>query len=521
MIARVRRAVISVAEKQGIVEFAKVLNELRIEILSTGGTAKLLREHNIPVKEISVATGFPEILGGRVKTLHPMIHGGILAMRDQERHRQELQAHNIRTIDLVVVNLYPFEQVAKRAEASLEALIEEIDIGGVTLLRAAAKNYRWVGVLSHPEQYDGIAQELKTRNGSLTDATRLKLALDAFASTASYDAAIREELNRRVGSKDGFPELLTGSMRKKQDLRYGENPHQKAAMYGAGRTPAVSVVNARQLHGKELSFNNILDADGALNLIQEFDQPAAAVIKHTNPCGVAVADSIDVAYQHAYDCDPLSAFGGIIVLNREVTKTVAEHISQQFVEIVIAPRFPRDVMDILTKKKSIRLMELPALADPPAKLEGEWDTKKIRGGLLIQSCDGPGASKENMKLVTTRVPSDKEQADMEVAWKIAKHVKSNAIILVKNRATVGIGAGQTSRVGSVRIACEQAGSKAKGAAMASDGFFPKPDGIEAAAKAGVTAVIQPGGSVEDKQVIEAAEKHKLTMWFTSVRHFKH
>lgn len=520
MIPRVRRAILSVAEKTGIVDFAKVLVDLRIEILSTGGTSKLLREHHVPVKDISVATGFPEILNGRVKTLHPAVHGGILAMRDQERHRQDLQAHNIKTIDLVVVNLYPFEQAAKRPEVTWEALIEEIDIGGVTLLRAAAKNHRWVGVVSSPDQYGWVTEELRARTGSLSEATHARLALEAFARTATYDATIEEELARRLGVKDGlYPEVWVGSWRKKQDLRYGENPHQKAAFYAAAKPPALSLVHARQLHGKELSLNNLLDADAAIGLIAEFTDPASAIVKHTNPCGVAVADTVDAAYERAYACDPISAFGGIIVMNREVTKTIAEHIAQQFVELVIAPRFSREVMDMLTKKKSLRVMELPALAES-GKGEAEWDIKKIRGGLLIQAMD-TASEKENIKAVTMRVPTDQESADLEVAWKVAKHVKSNAIVLVKKGVTVGIGSGQTSRVRSVKLACEHAGTKAKGAAMASEAFFPKPDGIEVAAKAGVTAVIQPGGSVEDKQVIEAAEQHKMAMVFTSVRHFKH
>ena len=530
MIARIRRAVISVAEKAGVLEFAKVLNDLRVEILSTGGTAKLLRENNIPVKDIAVETGFPEILGGRVKTLHPIVHGGILALRDQERHRQDLQGHNIRTIDLVVVNLYPFEQAAKRANITIEDLIEEIDIGGVTLLRAAAKNYKWVAVVSSSDQYRGLQKELVDRSGSLSDATRAKLSLEAFARTASYDAAIVEELNRRAISNGDFPDVLVSTWKKKQDLRYGENPHQKAGFYASAHPPSASLVNAKQLHGKELSFNNIMDGDAAMALILEFDQPAAAIIKHTNPCGVAVAETIDGAYEHAHACDPLSAFGGIIALNREPTKAVAEHISQQFVEIVMAPRFSREAMDMLTKKKSLRILEIPALvqavglATSASQAGGQelgGDIKKVRGGLLVQTMDAGRAGKENTKLVTTRVPTDQEQADMEMAWKVAKHVKSNAIVIVRKGATVGIGMGQTSRVGSVKIACEHAGAKAKGAVMASDGFFPKPDNIEVAAKAGVTAVIQPGGSVEDKQVIEAAERHKVSMLFTSVRHFKH
>jgi len=526
MIARVRRAIISVADKHGVTELAKVLTDLRVEILSTGGTARLLRDHNIPVKDIAVATAFPEILGGRVKTLHPIIHGGILALRDQERHRQELQAHNIRTVDLVVVNLYPFEQVMQKSDVSLEALIEEIDIGGVALLRAAAKNYKWVGVVSSPTQYPLVIKELQERGGSLSDDTRARLALAAFAQTAAYDAMIHEELSRRLKFKSGdFPDVWVFVGRKQQDLRYGENPHQKAVFYATVHPPALSLVHAQQRHGKELSFNNLLDADAALGLIVEFAEPAVAIIKHTNPCGVAMAASIEEAFERAYACDPLSAFGGIIVFNREVTPRVAEKIAGQFVEIVMAPKFSREAMDILTKKKAIRILELPALngMTPPAGVHpaGEWDLKKVRGGVLVQSWDAVSLMPDHVKLVTTRTPTDQEMADMATAWKVVKHVKSNAIVLVRRGATVGIGAGQMSRVASVELACARAGVRAKGAVMASDGFFPKPDSIVVAAKAGVTAVIQPGGSVEDKRVIEAAEHHKLTMWLTSIRHFKH
>jgi phosphoribosylaminoimidazolecarboxamide formyltransferase/IMP cyclohydrolase len=510
--AKVRRALISVSDKTGIVDFAKGLAKYDIEILSTGGTAKLLKENGIPIKLVSDYTGFPEMLDGRVKTLHPKIHAGLLARRDSKEHMEQLSEHGIAPIDLVVVNLYPFEETVLREGVKLEEAVENIDIGGPTMLRSAAKNYESVAVVVNSSRYEAILQELEEGGGELLQKTRENLMLEVFSHTAKYDTVICSYLSKVFREQIQFPETLGLVLTKVQGLRYGENPHQKACFYG----DTLSAGSLKQLHGKELSFNNIIDLDSAFSIPAEFEEPAAAVIKHTNPCGAACGKTLSEAYSQAYACDSVSAFGSIVGLNREVNEeTAKEIVSSPFVEAVISPGFEERALEILKGKKNMRLI----VADVSGR--SKLDAKKVEWGVLLQEKDLRQVETEKCRIVSERKPTDDEFNSLLFAWKISKHVKSNAIVLVRGKRTVGIGAGQMSRVDSVKIACRKAGELTRGAVMASDAFFPFPDAIEEAAQAGVKAVIQPGGSLKDKEIIEAVNKHKMAMVFTGMRHFKH
>ncbi|QIZ66458.1 bifunctional phosphoribosylaminoimidazolecarboxamide formyltransferase/IMP cyclohydrolase [Geobacillus subterraneus] len=510
----VKRALISVSNKEGIIPFAKQLAELGVEIISTGGTKRALEEAGVPVISISDVTGFPEILDGRVKTLHPAIHGGILAVRGDERHQAALAEHGIRPIDLVVVNLYPFQQTIAKPDVTLAEAIENIDIGGPTMVRAAAKNYADVAIVVDPADYRAVIEELKA-NGSIQAETRQKLAAKAFRHTAAYDAMIAEYLTNLTGEE--YPESLTVTYTKKQSLRYGENPHQSAAFYAKPLGAAFSIAKAVQLHGKELSYNNINDANAAINLIREFQEPAVAAIKHMNPCGVGVGATLLEAFTKAYEADPVSIFGGIIAVNREVDKETAERMHDLFLEIVIAPSFSDEALTILMKKKNIRLLTLD-FAAPDVK---EKTLVAVSGGLLVQDADTYTLEDAEWNVVTKREPTEEERGQLRFAWNVVKHVKSNAIVLAKNGMTVGVGAGQMNRVGAAKIAIEQAGEQAAGAVLASDAFFPMDDTVEAAAKAGITAIIQPGGSIRDADSIRKADEYGIAMVFTGVRHFKH
>ncbi|GMO01416.1 bifunctional phosphoribosylaminoimidazolecarboxamide formyltransferase/IMP cyclohydrolase [Parageobacillus thermoglucosidasius] len=510
----VKRALLSVSNKEGIVSLAKQLVELGVEIISTGGTKKTLEEAGVPVIGISDVTGFPEILDGRVKTLHPIIHGGLLAIRDNERHQNELREHHITPIDLVVVNLYPFQQTIAKSDVTFAEAIENIDIGGPTMLRAAAKNHQYVTVVVDPADYDAVVQELK-EHGDVSAEMKLKLAAKVFRHTAAYDAMIAEYLTNKTGEE--YPESFTITFEKKQSLRYGENPHQTAAFYQKPLGSSFSIAKAAQLHGKELSYNNINDANAALQLVKEFAEPAAVAVKHMNPCGVGIGATIYEAFIKAYEADPTSIFGGIIALNREVDKDTAEKMHEIFLEIIIAPSFSSEALDILTQKKNIRLLTVDFTApDTNEKL-----LVSVQGGLLVQEADTRTLSDGEIKVVTKREPTEQEWESLQFAWKVVKHVKSNAIVLAKDGMTIGVGAGQMNRVGAAKIAIEQAGEKAKGAVLASDAFFPMDDTVEAAAKAGITAIIQPGGSIRDADSIKKADEYGIAMVFTGIRHFKH
>lgn len=508
------RALVSVSNKEGIVPFVQQLVDLGVEVISTGGTKKVLQDNGVKVIGISEVTGFPEILDGRVKTLHPMIHGGLLAMRDNESHQAQLEEHGITPIDLVVVNLYPFKETISKADSTFEDAIENIDIGGPTMLRAAAKNHKDVAVLVDPVDYDGVIAELKER-GKVEVATRRRLAAKVFRHTAAYDAMISNYLTEAVEEK--HPESLTVTFEKKQDLRYGENPHQKAAFYQAPLASEFSIASAEQLHGKELSYNNINDADAALQIVKEFKDPAVVAVKHMNPCGVGTGATTVEAYRRAYEADPVSIFGGIIAFNTEVDKETAELLHELFLEIVIAPSFSEDALAVLKQKKNIRLL----LVDMNGAGVMQSRMVSVRGGLLVQDEDQAGFEDATITVPTKREPTEQEWADLKLAWKVVKHVKSNAIVLAKEGQTVGVGAGQMNRVGAAKIAIEQAGEKAVGSALGSDAFFPMNDTVEAAAKAGVTAIIQPGGSLKDEDSIKKADEHGITMVFTGMRHFKH
>ena len=508
-----KTALISVSNKEGIVEFAKGLHNLGIKILSTSGTAKLLKENKVPVTQISDYTKSAEMVDGRVKTLHPKIFAGILAVRKNKKHMEELKKNNIDPIDIVVVNLYPFEEtVAKKA--SFEEIIENIDIGGPSLVRAAAKNFEDVLIIVDPADYHGILGSLK--NKKISNELKQNLALKAFEHTARYDTIINQYFIDRFGNGK-FPEILNLSFKKKQDLRYGENPHQQAAFYKDPFIDKCCITSIKQLHGKELSYNNILDMENAFQLIKEFEEPAVAIIKHNNPSGVATRKSIDEAFSAALDADPLSAFGSIIALNRACDKKTAEKMKECFIEVVLCPKFNDDALQILREKKNIRLMEAASVTKP---CPGYFMTK-VSGGLLVQTRNYTKISEKNLKAVSKRKPTKKEIEDMLFAFKVTKHVKSNSIVFAKNNTTVGIGAGQTSRVDAVKIAASKAGEMAKGAVMSSDAFFPFRDGVDEASKAGITAIIQPGGSIRDKGVIEAADEHNMAMVFTGIRLFWH
>lgn len=522
----IKRALISVSDKTGIVQFAQNLSDLGIEILSTGGTYKLLQENNIAVVEVSEHTGFPEMMDGRVKTLHPKIHGGILARRGIDE--DIMQAHDISAIDLVIVNLYPFAATVAKPNCSLADAIENIDIGGPTMVRAAAKNHASVGIIVNASDYDVVISELQSKQ-TLSHQTRFDLAVKAFEHTAQYDGMIASYLGARVGKENGeadlFPRTFNTQLQKAQDLRYGENPHQSAAFYVDPSATEAAVSTAKQLQGKALSYNNIADTDAALECVKSFVKPACVIVKHANPCGVAVSlDGIQAAYDLAYATDPESAFGGIIAFNRELDiETAKAIVSRQFVEVIIAPSIAQGVLEITAAKKNVRVLtcgELPPINERAQQL----DYKRVNGGLLIQDQDLAMITAEELKVVTKCVPTESEIDDLIFAWKVAKYVKSNAIVYAKNRQTIGVGAGQMSRVNSARIAgikAEHAGLVVEGAVMASDAFFPFRDGIDNAAKAGIKCIIQPGGSMRDAEVIAAADEAGIAMVFTGMRHFRH
>ncbi|HEX9627732.1 MAG TPA: bifunctional phosphoribosylaminoimidazolecarboxamide formyltransferase/IMP cyclohydrolase [Acidiferrobacterales bacterium] len=520
----IQRALISVSDKTGIVEFARALKSFDVEILSTGGTAKLLADNGVPVIEVADYTGFPEMLDGRVKTLHPRIHGGLLGRRDLDSHRQAMRAHDIPPIDLVVVNLYPFEQTVARDDCTLAEAIENIDIGGPAMLRSAAKNHAAVTVVVDSADYADVIEELRARNGAVSPQTRYRLAVKVYAHTARYDAAISNYLGARSmdGSVIGLPATYTAQFLKAQDMRYGENPHQRAAFYREPRPPEACVATARQLQGKELSFNNVADTDAALECVKAFNAPACVIVKHANPCGVAVAGSPLDAYDRAYATDPTSAFGGIIALNRPLDAATAQAIvDRQFVEVIIAPEVEAAALPVLAAKQNVRVLACGAWGEArPAGL----DYKRVTGGLLVQDRDNGEIGERDLKIVTARKPSATQLADLLFAWKVVKFVKSNAIVYCRDGRTVGVGAGQMSRVYSARIAAikaADAGLEVRGSVMASDAFFPFRDGLDQAAEAGVSAVIQPGGSLRDPEVIDAANEHGIAMVFTGMRHFRH
>ncbi|TXL65667.1 bifunctional phosphoribosylaminoimidazolecarboxamide formyltransferase/IMP cyclohydrolase [Cerasibacillus terrae] len=508
-----KRALISVSDKTGIVDFAKGLSQLNYEIISTGGTLKKLQDAGLPAIAVDQVTGFPEILDGRVKTLHPFIHGGLLAKRDLPEHQEQLKEHNIQPIDMVVVNLYPFKETLQREGATKEDMIENIDIGGPTMLRAAAKNYNDVAVIVDPTDYENVLAALQEENLDLS--FRERLAAKVFRHTAQYDALIAQYFMKETN--EVFPESYTVTFEKVQSLRYGENPHQEAAFYKDPITAPMSIASSKQLHGKALSYNNIQDANACIEMVAEYDKPAAVAVKHMNPCGIGVADTLEVAFQKAYDADPISIFGGIVALNQEVTAPVAEKLSEIFLEIVIAPHFTEEAFEILTKKKNIRLLELPM--DENVSISNKLVS--VNGGVLIQNRDLGAINDAELIVPTKRKPTEKELESLKFAWKAVKHVKSNAIVLAKDEQTIGVGAGQMNRVGAAKIAIEQAGEKTVGSVMASDAFFPMPDTVEAAAKAGIKAIIQPGGSKRDQDSIDMCDKYGVAMVFTGMRHFKH
>lgn len=520
----IRRALISVSDKNGVVEFARALQNFKVEILSTGGTAKLLADNGVAVIEVADYTGFPEMLDGRVKTLHPKIHAGILGRRDMDNHMRTMQEHRIPPIDMVVVNLYPFEETIARKDCTLAQAIENIDIGGPTLLRAAAKNYTAVSVIVDAQDYGRVLDEMQQRKGSVSEALRFQLATKAFEHTAAYDGAIANYLGRLQtdGTRSDFPATYNLQFQHAQALRYGENPHQQAAFYRERHPAEACVATARILQGKELSFNNIADADAALECVKSFDETACVIVKHANPCGVAIADTVLDAYKHAYITDPTSAFGGIIAFNRPLDAATAKAIlDRQFVEVIIAPSVKDDAKPILASKANVRVLESGAWGTQRPR---ELDLRRVTGGLLVQERDQGMVTEKELKIVTQRAPSPQELHDLLFAWKVVKFVKSNAIVYCKEGRTIGVGAGQMSRVYSARIAsikATDAGLEVRGSVMASDAFFPFRDGLDQAAEVGVTAVIQPGGSMRDQEVIEAANQHGIAMVFTGMRHFRH
>jgi phosphoribosylaminoimidazolecarboxamide formyltransferase/IMP cyclohydrolase len=534
---RVRRALLSVSDKRGLVEFAGALEQLGIELISTGGTAQTLADAGIAARPIEDFTGSPEMLDGRVKTLHPRLYAGLLARRDLDAHLSAVLEEGIESVDLVCVNLYPFEATVAREDASDEEAIENIDIGGPTMIRAAAKNYAFVAVVVDPADYQAVLEELnhsgerpgdrlearsgetEQAGGTVSLAARQRLAAKAFAYIARYDAAIATWFALRT--YEGFPPTWSDAYEKVSDLRYGENPHQSAAFYARVGSRPHLLEGVSQLHGKELSFNNLLDLSSARELVEEFEGPACAIVKHNNPCGCAVADSGLLAYERAFACDPQSAYGGVIATNRPVDRATAQRISEQFVEVLLAPRFDAGALELLGEKKNLRLLEIPDWPAPSHEVEG----KSVIGGLLVQTRDIVSETREQMRVVSTAAPSEEQWRDLLFAWKVCRHVRSNAIVLVQGGATIGIGAGQMSRVDSVRIAIEKARDAQPallaGAVLASDAYFPFADGPALAIEAGVEAIIQPGGSVRDEEVIAAAEKGGIAMVFTDRRHFRH
>ncbi len=528
---KIRRALLSVSDKSGLVELARGLTAFGVELISTGGTRKTLHDAGLAVRDVADVTGFPEMLDGRVKTLHPKIHGGILALRDNPDHQATVQAHGIELIDLVVCNLYPFAATVARPGSTHDEIVENIDIGGPTLVRAAAKNYGDVAVLTEPAQYASILEELQANQGSLALPTRAKLAAVAFGHVAGYDQAISAYFTRR-GGDELLPASLDPHWERRQLLRYGENPHQQAAFYADPSAQHACVGTAAVLHGKELSYNNFLDLDSALNLVREFPQPAAVVIKHNNPCGAAVAATLVEAFQKAYEGDPQSAYGGVLAFNREVDEATARQITEptqgggRFIECVIAPGYSNEAFELLTTrptwKKSVRILRTGPLASTNPN-ERTRTLREVDGGLLVQSRDRNDAETDfqHLRVVTKRQPTEQELRNLRFGWVVCKHVKSNAIVLTKGEMLVGVGAGQMSRVDSVHMAVRKSGDRHKGSVLASDAFFPFRDNVDEAARAGVTAIVQPGGSMRDADSIQACDEHGLAMVFTGVRHFRH
>ena len=509
-----KRALVSVSDKTNLVPFVSSLVELGYEIISTGGTKKALEAAGIKTIGISEVTDFPEIMDGRVKTLHPKVHGALLCVRDNPDHVRQIEELGIQYIDLVCVNLYPHKETVQKPGVSHEEIIENIDIGGPSMLRSASKNYKFIPVLCDPSDYDAVVKELR-ENGETSLTTREYLAAKVFRHTASYDTMIASYLTERTGEK--YPEKFTITFDKVQELRYGENPHQSAAFY-KGMNPQYSLANAKQLHGKELSYNNIQDGNAAIEILKDFEgQPAVVGLKHMNPCGVGIGKTIEEAWDKAYEADPVSIFGGIVAFNEPIHASVAEKLSKIFLEIIIAPAFDEDAFEILSKKKNIRLMQL----DTSLEVNAKYKVTNVNDGLLVQDIDDHKITAEDLRCVTNRKPTEEELEQLLFAWKVVKHVKSNAIVLVKDNMTIGVGAGQMNRVGAAKIAIEQAGEKAKGSIMSSDAFFPMPDTVEEAVKAGVTAIIQPGGSIKDQLSIDVCNEHGIAMVYTGVRHFKH
>lgn len=510
-----KRALISVSDKTGIIPFAKRLVEQGIEIISTGGTKVVFDEAGIPTLSIDEVTKFPEMMDGRVKTLHPKIHGGLLGRRDIPSHMIAMNDHEIAAIDFVCVNLYPFKETISKPDVTEAEAIENIDIGGPSMLRSGAKNHQFVTVVVDPNDYEVVLAEIEA-NGETTFTTRQRLAAKVFRHTAAYDALIANYMTELVGEET--PESLTESYELKQTLRYGENNHQKALFYQDSLATDFSIASAKQLHGKELSYNNIRDADAAIRISREYDQPTAVVVKHMNPCGIGIGETIFEAYQYAYEADPVSIFGGIVVLNREVDQPTAEAMHQLFLEIIIAPSFTEEAFEILASKKNLRLMTLDFSNKNQATKD---EAVTVLGGLLVQEQDLSNDQSDDWKIVTKRQPTEAEMDALDFAFKAVKHVKSNAIVVANNHQTIGIGAGQMNRVGSVKIALEQAGDRVEGAVLASDAFFPMGDSVEVAAKHGIKAIVQPGGSIKDQESIDMADKYGIAMVFTNVRHFKH
>ncbi len=519
----VKRALVSVSDKTGLHEFAKALyQEFGVELISTGGTAKFLRQQGLPVKDVSELTGFPEMMDGRIKTLHPKVHGGLLAVRDNLEHRSAMDQHGIAAIDLVCINLYPFEQTISRPNVTFEEAIENIDIGGPAMVRSASKNHRYVMVVTAPEQYRQVLDELRQRGGASTEALRRQLAQKAFAHTAAYDTRIAAYLEEQ-GAGAGMPGSLNLVLAKKQELRYGENPHQLAALYVDRQPPEASVAYATQLHGKELSYINLLDADGALNTVKEFSEPAACIVKHTTPCGCAVGADPASAFARAFEGDPLAAFGGIVALNRPVDLATAEAITsiKVFLEVIVAPAYRADALELLRSRwKNVRLLEVGPI-EPLAARSREYHLHRIVGGYLVQQRDLAGVDQADWKVVSSRLPTERETADLRFAWLVCKHVKSNAIAIVKDGMLLGAGAGQQDRVNAARIAVAKSGHRVREGIAASDAFFPFPDGPQLLLDAGVIAIIQPGGSVKDQDSIDAVNKAGAVMIFTGQRHFMH
>ncbi len=513
----IKRVLISVSDKTGVIELANELVKQGAEILSTGGTAKALADAGINVINVSDITGFPECLDGRVKTLHPKVHGGLLAIRSNPDHMKQIKELGIDPIDMVVINLYPFKKTVLKDDVTLAEAIENIDIGGPTMLRAAAKNYQDVAVIVDPADYSTVLDEVKS-TGDVSVKTKFRLAYKVFEHTSHYDTLIASYLRKQLGD-ESFPETLTLTFEKVQDMRYGENPHQKAVFYKEVGKNAGCLTSAKQLHGKELSYNNINDANGAIELLKEFDEPTVVAVKHANPCGVASAQNIYDAYINAYESDPVSIYGGIVAANREIDAKTAEEMIKTFLEIIIAPSFSKEAFEILETKKNMRLLQLETVAE---KLPSDtYDMKKVAGGLLVQNINSEVVNREEIKVMTDKKPSDQQLEDLIFAMKVVKHTKSNAIVVVKDKRTIGVGPGQTNRVTSTKIALEYAKERAQGGVLASDAYFPFPDSVEAAAQAGISAIIQPGGSIRDQLSIDTCNKYGIAMVATGMRHFKH